>query len=92
MSKKEKDIVDDEKRQLAELMKIKFFRSFVWNQIIEPCRFGYAHAVRDDIQNAKVLAKHNVAAGIVENMKYADLDLYFQMERESRELDEGNEE
>lgn len=91
MANQDEDDYQEEKRELSVLMENKSFRSFIWNQVLEPCKFFYQHSVRDHAHNAEAITRHDIAVNIVENIKTAHLEAYFAMERENRIDEEENE-
>ena len=85
------DHEDMEKRELGTLMENKIFRTFIRYHILEPCGVFTRQNVGSEAHNAKMIALHDLAQDMVENMKFANIEGYFELLREHN-LDEEEEE
>lgn len=90
MSGKEKEPVDQEKLDLEDLMTHKIFRDFIRSQVLEPCHVFTKCSSNDPIYNARFLSAQGIGMDILANIKQANLEAYFELEREIQ-FDEGNE-
>lgn len=87
-----------EKRALGNLMSNKDFRTFIRYQVLEPCAFFRTQSLGSEARNGAMIELRNLAQDIVENIKFANIEGYFEMVREQvledeeqQQTDEGKE-
>lgn len=95
---KEEESVQQERRDLEDALNNKLVRDLLWTHVIEPSHVLEKFESLDPVANAAFLARENLAKDLIENIKDANLEAWFQMirdnqfEEENDKDDEGNEE
>ena len=82
MSKGPDDEAKKEKLDLAGLMEHKVFRDFVRSNILIPCDVFTSFSLTDIGLANQFLGRQKIGLDILQNIKDANLEGYFQMERE----------
>lgn len=84
--------IDQEEQEVLDLQNVlenKSMRNVLWTHVIEKCNVLQKGCSDDPIKMAKFLARENIAKDLIENIKAANLEAWFQMLRDNQFDEEG---
>lgn len=81
---KKEQQADDDFELLRKGLESKVVRDILWTHVIEPSKVLDKYESNDPMANARFLARENLGKDLIENIKAANLEAWFQMIRDNQ--------